>query len=75
MWEETEVVWSVGVNFLEVGSFDNEAEAMGCFNEYCEMEPHATVTLYKDGVMDDQRDPLPFGEEEEESEDEGEDEE
>ena len=72
--EETEqVVWTVGVNFLEVGSFDNEAEALGCFNEYCEFEPQATVTIYKDGVMDDQRDPLPS--EEEESEDESEDEE
>lgn len=73
--EETEqVVWTVGVNFLEVGSFDNEAEALGCFNEYCELEPSETVTIYKDGVMDDQRDPLP-SEDESEDESEGEDEE
>lgn len=71
MWEETEqveVVWTVGVNFLEVGSFDNEAEALGCFNEYCQLEPHATVTIMRDGVMDDQRDPA-SEEEEEQDED------
>lgn len=72
--EKTEqVVWTVGVGFMEVGSFDNEAEALGCFNEYC-LDPSETVTIYKDGVMDDQRDGF-TADEEEEGEDEGEGEE
>ena len=73
MRKETKVVWAVGINFLEVGLFLNEEEATACFNEYCELEPGATVTLYKDGVMEDQRDPLPWADQDEEIEDEDED--
>ena len=61
--------WTVEVGNVIVGYFKDEAEAIGLFEEYCELEPNETITLCKNGVMDDQRDPLPFGEEEE-SEDE-----
>lgn len=50
MLKEKKVVWAVGVNFLEIGLFFDEAEAVACFNEICGLEPSATVTLYRDGV-------------------------
>lgn len=62
--------WTVIAGNIEVMRTENAAEAVACFEEYCGFDENDTVTLLKDGKLDDQRDGLPWGEQEEESEDE-----
>ena len=64
--------WSVEVGNMEVLRTENEQEAQSCFDEYCGFNETDTVTLLKNGQLDDQRDG--FTPDEEESEEEGEEE-
>ena len=61
--------WTVIAGNIEVLRTEDEAEALGCFNEYCSFDESETVTLLKDGMMEDQRDGFTADEEEEEADD------
>jgi hypothetical protein len=64
--------WTVVAGNIEVMRTEDAAEAVACFEEYCGFDEAETVTLLKNGQLDDQRDG--FTADEDESEDESEDE-
>ena len=61
--------WTVIAGNIEVLRTEDAEEALGCFNEYCSFDESETVTLLKDGMMEDQRDGFTADEEEEEADD------
>jgi hypothetical protein len=59
--------WTVVAGNIEVMRTEDAAEAVACFEEYCGFDETETVTLLKNGQLDDQRDGFTADEEEEES--------
>jgi len=60
--------WTVIAGNIEVMRTEDAAEAVACFEEYCGFDEAETVTLLKNGQLDDQRDGFTPDEEEEEEE-------
>jgi len=64
---KTVAEWTVVAGNIEVLRTEDAAEAVACFEEYCGFDEAETVTLLKNGRLDDQRDGFTEEEAEEES--------